>query len=160
MAAALRVAAVFLAEHGLAGATVVGCVALTGGLVLQITNEEDSTVVLDRNFYGALALKERDEGNEIHRLALTHGRIRHGSQLARFPSWPTEYYGPETGVALAIQLHPRRADTTRQFRLGMVRLGVGTTAAYATRTSMPMRTTSRMSRFARTVSLITSGSTS
>jgi len=120
-----------LACIGLAGAMVVGCVALTGGLALQITNEEDATVELDRNFYGALALKERDDGSDTHRLSLTHGRIRHGSQLMRFPSWPTEYYGPETGVALAIQLHPRRSDTTRQFRVGMVGLGVGTTAAYA-----------------------------
>jgi hypothetical protein len=115
----------------LAGSTAVGFVSLTGGLVLQVANEEESTVELDRNFYGALAIKERDEGNEAHRLSLTHGRIRHGSQLTDFPSWPTEYYGPETGVALAIQLHPLRVDTTRQFRVGVVGLGVGTTAAYA-----------------------------
>ena len=120
-----------LACIAFAGATAVGFVSLTGGLVWQVTNEEESTVELDRNFYGALALKERDEGSEIHRLSLTHGRIRHGSQLSDFPGWPTEYYGPETGVALAIQLHPRRADTTRQFRVGIVGLGVGTTAAYA-----------------------------
>jgi hypothetical protein len=115
----------------LAGSTAVGFVSLTGGLVLQVANEEESTVELDRNFYGALAIKERGEGSEIHRLSLTHGRIRHGSQLRDFPSWPTEYYGPETGVALAIQLHPLRSDTTRQFRVGVVGLGVGTTAAYA-----------------------------
>ena len=115
----------------LAGATAVGFVSLTGGLVWQVTNEQEGTVELDRNFYGALALKERDAGSELHRLSLTHGRIRHGSQLTRFPSWPTEYYGPTTGVALAIQEHPRRADVTRQFRVGVVGLGAGTTAAYA-----------------------------
>jgi hypothetical protein len=115
----------------LVGATAVGFVSLTGGLVWQVSREEESTVELDRNFYGALAIKERDEGSDLHRLSLTHGRIRHGSQLTDFPSWPTEYYGPETGVGLAIQRHPQRADTTRQFRVGVVGLGVGTTAAYA-----------------------------
>ena len=123
-------------SRGLAGvtlaiATAVGFVSLTGGLVWQVHNEEESTVELDRNFYGSLALKERDADTQIHRLSLTHGRIRHGSQLTQFPSWPTEYYGPQTGVALAIQEHPRREDTTRQFRVGVVGLGVGTIAAYA-----------------------------
>jgi hypothetical protein len=120
-----------LACIALAGSTAVGFVSLTGGLVWQVASEEESTVELDRNFYGALATKERDEGTETHRRSLTHGRIRHGSQLTDFRSWPIEYYGPETGVALAIQLHPLRADTTRQFRVGVVGLGVGTTAAYA-----------------------------
>jgi hypothetical protein len=115
----------------LAVATAVGFVSLTGGLVWQVQVEEENTVELDRNFYGALALKERDAGAENHRLSLTHGRIRHGSQLEQFPTWPTEYYGPTTGVALAMQTHPRRADVTRQFRVGVVGLGVGTIAAYA-----------------------------
>lgn len=115
----------------LALATAVGLVSLTSGLALQVQSEEEETVELDRNFYGALALKERDVGAVIHRMSLTHGRIRHGSQLTQFSSWPTEYYGPKTGVALAIQEHPQRADTTRQFRVGVVGLGVGTIAAYA-----------------------------
>jgi len=34
-------------------------------------------------------------------------------------------------VALAIQHHPKRSDATRQFRVGVVGLGVGTIAAYA-----------------------------
>ena len=123
-------------RHGLArvvftGATAVGLVSLTGGLAWQVTNDERRTVELGRNFYGALAIKERDVGNWAHRLSLTHGRIRHGSQLQLYPSWPTEYFGPETGVALAIQHHPNRDDTTQQFRVGVVGLGVGTIAAYA-----------------------------
>ena len=108
-----------------------GLVSLTGGLVWQVSNDELATVELARNFYGGLALQEHDVDGPMHRLSLTHGRIRHGSQLQLFPSWPTEYYGPETGVALAIQHHPNRPDTTRQFRVGVVGLGVGTIAAYA-----------------------------
>ena len=120
-----------LARVVLTGAAAMGLVSLTGGLAWQVTNDERLTVELVRNFYGALAIKERDVGARIHRLSLTHGRIRHGSQLQLFPTWPTEYFGPETGVALAIQHHPNRADTTRQFRMGVVGLGVGTLAAYA-----------------------------
>ena len=120
-----------LARVALTGATAVGLVSLTGGLAWQVINDERRTVELARNFYGALAIKERDVGNSMHRLSLTHGRVRHGSQLQLFPSWPTEYYGPETGLALAIQHHPERSDTTRQFRVGVVGLGVGTIAAYA-----------------------------
>ena len=123
-------------RHGLGrviltGATAVGLVSLTGGLVWQVTNDERSTVEMARNFYGVLSLKERDVGNWMHRVSLTHGRIRHGSQLQTYPDWPSEYFGPETGVALAIQHHPNRDDTTRQFRVGVVGLGVGTIAAYA-----------------------------
>jgi hypothetical protein len=123
-------------RHGLArvvltGATAVGLVSLAGGLAWQVINDERRTVELDRNFYGALAIKERDAGDWMHRLSLTHGRIRHGSQLQLYPSWPTEYYGPETGVGLALQHHPNRSDATRQFRVGVVGLGVGTIAAYA-----------------------------
>ena len=123
-------------RHGLGrvvltGATALGLVSLTGGLVWQVTVEEESTVEMARNFYGVLSLKERDEGNWMHRVSLTHGRIRHGSQLQDYPDWPTEYFGPETGVALAIQHHPRRDDIDRQFRVGVVGLGVGTIAAYA-----------------------------
>ena len=123
-------------RHGLGriiltGATAVGLVSLVGGLVWQVTSAEESTVEISRNFYGVLSLKERDEGSWMHRLSLTHGRIRHGSQLQMYPGWPSEYFGPETGVALAIQHHPSRNNTNRQFRVGVVGLGVGTIAAYA-----------------------------
>ena len=123
-------------RHGLGriiltGATAVGLVSLIGGLVWQVTTEEESTVEMARNFYGVLSLKERDEGAWMHRISLTHGRIRHGSQLQMYPGWPSEYFGPETGVALAIQHHPSRDNTDRQFRVGVVGLGVGTIAAYA-----------------------------
>ena len=120
-----------LVRAGLSGAAAVGLVSLTGGLFWQISNNERRVVDQDRNFYGALAIKERDVGDREHRLSLTHGRISHGSQLQLYPTWPTTYFGPETGIGLAIEHHPRRSDTTRQFRMGVVGLGVGTIAAFA-----------------------------
>ncbi len=84
-----------------------------------------------RNFFGTLAIKERGVGSRTHRLSLTHGRIRHGTQLQLHPSWPTTYFGPESGIGLALEHHPKRAEESRQFRVGVVGLGVGTIAAYA-----------------------------
>ncbi len=119
------------ARTSLAGAAAVGLLSLTGGLVWLVSNDERRTIEQDRNFYGTLAIKELDLGSPMHRLSLTHGRIRHGSQLQLYTNWPTTYYGPETGVGLGIQHHPLRSDPTRQFRVGVVGLGVGTIAAYA-----------------------------
>ena len=119
------------ARTSLAGAAAVGLLSLTGGLVWLVSNDERRTIEQDRNFYGTLAIKELDLGSPMHRLSLTHGRIRHGSQLQLYTTWPTTYYGPETGVGLGIEHHPLRSDPTRQFRVGVVGLGVGTIAAYA-----------------------------
>jgi hypothetical protein len=116
---------------GLAASVTAGLVSLTGGLVWQIGDDHRRAVELDRNFYGALAVLEVDVDDWQHRLSLTHGRILHGSQLRFFPNWPTTYYGPHTGVGLAIRHHRAREDATRQFRIGAVGLGVGTLAAYA-----------------------------
>ena len=120
-----------LARAGLTGVAAVGLVSLTGGLVWQVSDNERRMVEQDRNFYGTLAIKERDIGDRGHRLSLTHGRISHGSQLQLHPAWPTTYFGPKTGIGLAIEHHPQRSDTTVQFRIGVVGLGVGTIAAFA-----------------------------
>jgi hypothetical protein len=120
-----------LARAGLTGTGALGLVALTGGFVWLTKDVERGNVEQDRNFYGTLAIKELDIGGPTHRLSLMHGRIRHGTQLEVCPTWPTMYYGPQTGVGLAIQHHPLRPDPTRQFRMGGVGLGVGTIAAYA-----------------------------
>ena len=114
------------------GATLaMGFLSLSGGLVWQILEDERRVVERDRNFYGTLAIKERDVDFSTHRLSLTHGRISHGLQLQENHDWPTSYFGPETGIGLAIQHHPSRSREDRQFRIGVVGLGVGTLAAYA-----------------------------
>ena len=120
-----------IARVGLSLTLAMGLLSLGGGLVWQLRERERRMVVQDRNFYGALAIKERDAGEDMHRLSLTHGRINHGDQLLRHLDWPTSYFGPESGIGLALQYHPRRSDVRRQFRVGVVGLGVGTLAAYA-----------------------------
>lgn len=108
-----------------------GLLSLSGALGWQVLESERRVVERGRNFYGVLAIEERGVGSSGHRLSLTHGRIRHGVQLQQHPTWPTTYYGPETGIGVAINYHPARADPDRQLRIGVVGLGVGTLAAYA-----------------------------
>jgi hypothetical protein len=62
-----------------------------------------------------------------------NGRIEHGYQFAAEDRryWPTSYFGPASGVGIAIQFHPRRLDPDqRHLRIGVVGLGTGTLAAY------------------------------
>ncbi len=87
----------------------------------------EDVVVMQRNFYGTLRVKSSGRGVlEVRRLL--HGVILHGEQYVRGP-WtrePGTYYTRSSGLGLAI--------ATRQalgpVRLGVVGLGVGTTAAY------------------------------
>ena len=78
-----------------------------------------------RNFYGILRVVERSDKNGTLR-ELSHGRVQHGFQYLdpAKRSWPTTYYGPHSGVALAIDAlpHPRR--------VAVVGLGAGTLAAW------------------------------
>jgi len=116
---------------GASAVMTLGLVSLTGALNWQIQETQSSMLEGARNFYGVLAINERGVGDAAYRLALDNGRIRHGEQHQLFPTWPTTYFGPETGIGVAITNHPARADTSHQFRVGVVGLGVGTLAAYA-----------------------------
>jgi SAM-dependent methyltransferase len=57
-----------------------------------------------------------------------HGTIEHGSQFlaADRRDWPTTYYGPLSGVGLAI----KAAGAGGPVRIGVVGLGAGTLASY------------------------------
>ena len=78
-----------------------------------------------RNFYGILRVAERSDQNGPLR-QLTHGVIQHGFEYLdeNKRDRPTSYYGPHSGVALAIDAkpHPRR--------VAIVGLGTGTLAAW------------------------------
>ena len=90
-------------------------------------------VEASRNFYGVLKIsREHDEVGE--KLVLTHGRVVHGEQYQDPDKkrWPTTYYGPQSGVGLAVQHHPRRHSSVgaSSLHVGVVGLGVGTVSAY------------------------------
>jgi SAM-dependent methyltransferase len=87
-------------------------------------------VYASRNFYGTLRIKERRySGADAPVRRLVHGVILHGLQDMnpdRRRS-ATTYYGPSSGVGLAILEKARKSPT---IRVGVIGLGVGTLAVY------------------------------
>lgn len=109
---------------------------LITGLATHAMQDSKSGLVRLRNFYGVLQVIRRpDEDNQgLPYLLLRHGRINHGFQYLgdEQRGWATSYYGPQTGVGLAINHHPKRLSGGQRgnLRIGVVGLGVGTLAAY------------------------------
>lgn len=82
-----------------------------------------------RTFYGVLKVFEADRGTPDARRHLTNGRIVHGTQFldGERRTWLTSYYGPGSGVDIAIERGPRRRED-RPLRAGIIGLGAGTLA--------------------------------
>jgi hypothetical protein len=79
-----------------------------------------------RNFYGVVQVQSGSNAK-----ILMHGRTLHGAQL--YPPYdrtPVTYYGPDSGIGIALTNHPKRIANSSPLRLGVVGLGVGTLAAY------------------------------
>lgn len=88
----------------------------------------DSRLIV-RNFYGGLRVKDwDDEGDPIRELI--NGTINHGMQFRDGPRHrlPITYYGPGTGIALAIE--EKKEHYSQGLRVGVVGLGTGTLATY------------------------------
>ena len=104
-------------------------------MFLSTASSKQDSIVQSRNFYGVLRLTEQADEHGAKRV-LTHGTVIHGSQFVdeEKRSWPTTYYGHQSGVGLAMKHHPRRqagTETERSLRVGVVGLGAGTIAALA-----------------------------
>jgi hypothetical protein len=102
---------------------------LIGGftaIVATTTTGKLGAVLSARNFYGILRVMAREDSNGPFR-ELQHGRTRHGLEYlqAARKDWPTSYYGPHSGIAIALNAldKPNR-------RIGVVGLGAGTLAAW------------------------------
>jgi hypothetical protein len=80
-----------------------------------------------RNFYGGLRVSDSGSGKAATR-TLTHGTIIHGEQFLapERRREATTYYGPETGVGLAIH----SLDPNYPRNIGVIGLGAGTLASY------------------------------
>jgi hypothetical protein len=110
-----------------------GAAALCISLVLQIRTTLENSVTMKRGFFGVLrVLEEETDDPEEHRVLLMHGRIEHGFQFASEERryWPTSYFGPDSGVGLAIRFHPKKLSRSGGLRMGVVGLGTGTLATY------------------------------
>ncbi len=85
-------------------------------------------IVMQRNFYGTLRVREVDEdGVRVRRLL--HGVILHGEQAMSGAdrNEPGSYYTATSGVGLAIA---RAQQQHAAVRIGVIGLGVGTLAGY------------------------------
>lgn len=114
-----------------AGLGTVFVLAMAIALAQHAHEQFDDNLHVSRGFFGVLRV-DQDWKDENRRTRLRHGRIIHGFQYEdpELSRQPTSYYGPGSGVGLAITTHPRR--TAKQpLRMGFVGLGTGTLASYA-----------------------------
>jgi len=97
-------------------------------LTLNVRSTEKDSVFTVRNFYGALRVQQSATSDTNPYRLLFHGKIKHGGQFLDSPAnlEPTTYYGPKSGVGLAL-----RFCCTGPKRVGVIGLGAGTLAAYA-----------------------------
>jgi hypothetical protein len=87
-------------------------------------------IVLTRNFYGTLRVKDADAGKPQALRTLVHGVIMHGEQYLapERRREGTSYYGTTSGVARVLKT---LGASNPELRVGVVGLGTGTLAAYA-----------------------------
>jgi hypothetical protein len=115
---------------------VANVLAVAGLLVYHVKEEFAGHIHVDRGFFGVLRVDQTrgKSGTGDLRRRLKHGRIVHGFQFVdrEMARLPTSYYGPASGIGLAIRNHPRRL-AHRPLKLGFVGLGTGTLASYAVR---------------------------
>jgi hypothetical protein len=108
-------------------AALVYVLALTVSIGYQLKKSQGSNRVAVRNFYGGLRVSDAGSGRDATR-TLTHGTIIHGEQFLapERRREATTYYGPDTGVGLAI----RSLDPNSPRHIGVIGLGAGTLASY------------------------------
>ncbi|HLK67467.1 MAG TPA: fused MFS/spermidine synthase [Bryobacteraceae bacterium] len=102
---------------------------LIGYLTFQVRNLTGGYRISVRNFYGALRVRDSGPPTDFDATrTLTHGTINHGEQFlnpARRDR-ATTYYGPNTGVGVAIQDKQKKGA----IRVGVIGLGTGTISSY------------------------------
>ena len=101
---------------------------VTYGIVTHGIDQVRTYHLMTRNFYGALHTKDIDADEPAKaRRQLTHGVIQHGEQwlAPERAGEPLSYYGPRSGIGLAIASMTQPAR-----RIGVIGLGSGTIAAY------------------------------
>jgi hypothetical protein len=130
LAAAWAASTVAARQRRVAAALAVVVLAVT--LAADVRAQGRGVERTSRGFYGVLRVVRAEPGGPDENVRLLHGRIAHGTQLAASGRRRelTAYYGPSSGVGLAIRRHPKRLGG-RPLRVGVVGLGVGTLAAWS-----------------------------
>ncbi|MDM0074912.1 fused MFS/spermidine synthase [Variovorax sp. J2P1-59] len=97
-------------------------------LFLQVNVDATGVRRMQRNFYGTLVTLDTQRGSARDDVRqMYHGSVKHGEQYLapERRREPTTYYGPRSGVGLAISAAPA---SSRQ--VGLIGLGAGTLATY------------------------------
>jgi hypothetical protein len=99
-----------------------------GSALLVYVAYQQKTLVMVRNFYGSLRVKQSELPGLYPIRTLTHGTIQHGTQIftPELMHTPTTYYAEDSGVGLAL----RYCCEGRARSVGVIGLGAGTLAAY------------------------------
>ncbi len=136
----LLIAGVAVADTGLrprivgwketAGILSMVLVVLWGVLIAAMKKELSDCILVERNFYGELRVRDtiNHENPWYSYRTLYHGAINHGDQWlsAGRRDQISSYYCADSGVGIAINRHPERAR-----RVGVIGLGTGSLAAYS-----------------------------
>jgi hypothetical protein len=99
---------------------------------INIVNQRNTTVA-ERNFYGALRVKQTFGFPGATLRTLTNGNVEHGTQIDGTEEQrrtPTSYYAEDSGVGLAMRLCCPSQANHRATNIGVIGLGAGTIAAY------------------------------
>ena len=103
-----------------------------GAAVFTVIEFREDVLVMSRNFYGTLRVKQYDPPSvEYRRRSLVHGAILHGDQYmdAPYNRSATTYYKTKSGIGRILLLKAKLApDKTR--KVGIIGLGTGTLAIY------------------------------
>lgn len=102
----------------------------TGALAYRVDGLRSDTLLIERNFYGVVRVKEGQSDAtdpESRYRTLVHGAILHGEQYLgeKFRRSATSYYKTTSGIGKALL-----ALRGRDIRVGVIGLGTGTLAAY------------------------------
>ncbi|MEZ5352163.1 MAG: fused MFS/spermidine synthase [Bryobacteraceae bacterium] len=104
-----------------------GVLGLCFFLVRTMRDAVSGYMVAERNFYGALRIREQDKGQWEGYRSLLHGSINHGEQWTH-PQRRRElltYYCDDSGIGRAVRSMPAGPH-----KIGVLGLGAGTMAAF------------------------------
>ena len=118
------------------GYVVLGCAVTVfagAAAVYTVIEFREDVLIMSRNFYGTLRVKQYDPPNvENRRRSLVHGAILHGDQYMDPPynRSATTYYKTKSGIGRIILLKEKLAPGKPR-KVGVIGLGTGTIATYA-----------------------------
>ncbi len=103
-----------------------------GAAVFTVIEFREDVLVMSRNFYGTLRVKQYDPPSvEYRRRSLVHGAILHGDQYmdAPYNRSATTYYKAKSGIGRILLLKAKLAPDKPR-KVGIIGLGTGTLAVY------------------------------